>query len=53
MTTTPLSSAMETRAPEILAGRHVVIGAGMTGHRFASQLAAQDPDDLDYDRHRR
>ena len=38
----PLTTPAET-AP--LAGQHiVVIGGGMTGHRFASRLRAQDPD---------
>src|SRR5690625_6657932 len=42
----PGSSPLTTPAETVpLAGQHiVVVGGGMTAHRFASRLRAQDPD---------
>ncbi|MDO5661757.1 MAG: nitrite reductase large subunit NirB [Brachybacterium sp.] len=43
LASSPLSTA-GSRAPDLAGSRIVVIGGGMTGHRFAARLQAQDPD---------
>lgn len=41
----PLTTVEDTTTAPPLAGQHiVVVGGGMTGHRFVSRLRAQDPD---------